>query len=223
MPSDGYGVCARFYDRVLEPVNAPLRQVARQLLPPQPGWVVLDLGCGTGAALAEYRRSGCAVLGADPSAAMLRQARARLGEQTDLRLIDDEHVPFDDGCADLVLISLVLHSVDRAAAVQILLEAARVLAPEGRILVTDFGTGGLRFPRGWLTRGVTVLAEIVAGPEHAGHAATYLRHDGLDPLVRASGLQIEVSKRVAGGNIVIEVLARGEGSPGFVGDDRMAG
>lgn len=206
MASEGYGVCARFYDRALEPMNAPLRAVARRLHPPQPGWVVLDLGCGTGAALAEYRDCGCLVLGADPSAAMLQQARTRLGDQADLRQIDGAHVPFDDGCADLVLISLVLHSVDRLSAIQILQEAARVLAPDGRILVTDFGTGGLRFPRGWLTRGFTTVAEILAGPEHAGHAVGYLRHGGLDTLVRESGLLMESSKPTAGGNIVVAVV-----------------
>ena len=206
MASEGYGVCARFYDRALEPMNAPLRKVAQRLHPPQPGWVVLDLGCGTGAALAEYRDSGCIVLGADPSAAMLQQARIRLGDEADLRRIDGEHIPFDDGCADLVLISLVLHSVDRPSATQILREAARVLAPNGRILVTDFGAGGLRFPRGWLTRGFTTVAEILAGPEHAGHAVAYLRHGGLDTLVRESGLLMENRKPTAGGNIVIAVI-----------------
>jgi ubiquinone/menaquinone biosynthesis C-methylase UbiE len=204
--SDGYGVCARFYDRALEPLNAPLRKAAHRLHPPQPGWVVLDLGCGTGAALADYRDSGCTVLGTDPSAAMLQQARARLGNEADLRQTDGEHIPFEDGCADLVLISLVLHSVSRASAIQILREAARVLAPDGRILVTDFGTDGLRFPRGWMTRGFTTFAEILAGPEHAGHAVAYLRHGGLDPLVRESGLLIENRRPTAGGNIVIAVL-----------------
>jgi SAM-dependent methyltransferase len=203
---EGYGICSRFYDRALEPMNAPLRKVAHRLHPPQPGWIVLDLGCGTGAALAEYRDSGCVVLGADPSAAMLHKARARLGEEADLRQTDGEHIPFEDGCADLVLISLVLHSVDRASAIQILREAARVLTPGGRILVTDFGTSGLRFPRGWLTRGFTTLAEVLAGPEHAGHAVAYLRHGGLDALVRESGLLTENRKPTAGGNIVIAVL-----------------
>jgi ubiquinone/menaquinone biosynthesis C-methylase UbiE len=45
-------------------------------------------------------------------------------------------------------VSLVLHSVDRTAGVGILGQAARILAPGGKVLVTDFGTGELRFPRG---------------------------------------------------------------------------
>ncbi len=45
-----------------------------------------------------------------------------------------------------------------------------VLATNGRIPVTDFGAGGLRFPRGWVTRGFTTEAEILAGPDHSDHA-----------------------------------------------------
>jgi ubiquinone/menaquinone biosynthesis C-methylase UbiE len=66
-----------------------------------------------------------------------------------------------------MLVSLVLHSVGRDEAVGILREAARVLVGDGRVLVVDFGTSGLRFPRGWLGRGITVLAELAGGPRHA--------------------------------------------------------
>lgn len=153
MRSDGYGLVSRFYDRALEPLNAPLRQVAHRMCPPQPGWTVLDIGCGTGAALAEYAAAGCSVIGVDPSPAMIDTARRRLGPEADLRQADGPCLPVADGCADLVLISLVLHSISRPDAVALLTEAGRALAPAGRVLVTDFGTAGLRFPRGWAIRG----------------------------------------------------------------------
>ncbi len=203
---DDYGLVARFYDRVLEPVNAPLRAVARRLHPTSPGSVVLDLGCGTGAALAEYQRAGCTVLGTDPSPAMLEVARGRLGPGADLRILVDGRAPFDDGCADTILIALVLHSVDRATAVDILVEAGRLLAPGGRILVTDFGTGQLRFPRGWLSRGFAIVAEALAGPTHARNSLSYARAGGLQPLVDASGLVAETTRPTAGGSVVIAVL-----------------
>lgn len=43
MASEGYGLCARFFDRALEPMDAPLRKVAHGLNRLQPGWFVLDL------------------------------------------------------------------------------------------------------------------------------------------------------------------------------------
>jgi ubiquinone/menaquinone biosynthesis C-methylase UbiE len=205
--SDAYGVQARFYDLVVEPLNAPLREAARRVCPPRPGWRVLDVGCGTGTALAEYAAAGCTVIGADPSAAMLARAVGRLGSAADLRLIDGPLLPVDDGSVDLVLISLVLHSVPHADAVGILRESERVLVPDGRVLVVDFGTSGLRFPRGWMGRGITVVAELAAGPRHAANSLDYHRRGGLPALVDEAGLAIQVSRPTAGGAITIAVLA----------------
>lgn len=204
--SDAYGMQARFYDRVVEPLNAPLRAAARKVCPSRPEWTVLDVGCGTGTALAEYAQAGCTVIGADPSPAMIAQARVRLGHDADLRLINGTRLPVDDESVDLVLVSLVLHSVPRSEAVGILREAARVVVPDGRVLVVDFGTSGLRFPRGWLGRGVTVLAELAAGPRHAANSLDYLRGGGLPALVDEAGLETQVVRPTAGGAITIAVL-----------------
>jgi ubiquinone/menaquinone biosynthesis C-methylase UbiE len=204
---DAYALQARFYDLVVEPLNAPLREAARRLCPPQREWTVLDVGCGTGAALAEYAELGCRVIGADPSPAMIAQARARLGDDADLRVIDGSRLPVDDASVDLVLVSLVLHSVSRSDAVGILREAARVVVGDGRILVVDFGTSGLRFPRGWMGRGITVVAELAAGPHHASNSWHYLRRGGLPALVAEAGLELRAVRPTAGGSIVIAVLA----------------
>ena len=82
----------------------------------------------------------------------------------------------------------MLHSISRADAVALLTEAGRALTPGGRVLVTDFGTAGPRFPRGWATRGFAVVAKVLSGPTHAGNAVGYLRHGGLGPLVAEAGL-----------------------------------
>ena len=217
MGSDGYGLCSRFYDRALEPMNAPLRRVAHRMCPPQPGWTVLDIGCGTGAALAEYAAAGCAVIGVDTSPAMIDTARQRLGPEADLRQADGPRLPVEDGCADLVLISLVLHSIPCGAAVALLMEAGRALTPTGRVLVTDFGTAGLRFPRGWATRGFTVVAEALSGPTHAANAVGYLRRGGLGPLAAEAGLTIHTQRPSAGGNITLAVLGASDDGRGTDG------
>jgi hypothetical protein len=106
-----------------------------------------------------------------------------------------------------VLVSLVLHSVGRDEAVGILREAARALVGDGRVLVVDFGTSGLRFPRGWLGRGITVLAELAGGPRHAANSFAYLRREGLPALVDEAGLEAQAVRPTAGGAITIAVLA----------------
>lgn len=204
MGSDSYSWQARIYDLVLEPLNAPVRQVARGMVTVQAGSVVLDIGCGTGAALEEFRAAGCVVMGADRSSAMLDQARERLND-VELRLMSGKTVPFGDACADLVVVSLVLHSLDHEDATTLLAEAARVLRPNGRLLVTDFGAGGLLFPRGWWTRGLTGVAELAAGPTHARRAVRYLRAGGITGVI-GTRWRSEKTKRVAGGNIEISVL-----------------
>ena len=203
---DAYAWPSRIYDAALEPMNAPVRQVALGMVPPQPGWVVVDAACGTGAALAEYRNAGCRVIGTDVSPAMLGQARARLGPDADLRQAGDGVLPVEDGSADLVLLSLVLHSIPREDALRLLAESSRALAVGGRILVTDFRAGSLRFPRGFVTRGFAVVAECLAGPAHARNALAYMRAGGLPTLVEQAGLAITSSRPTGGGNIVIAVV-----------------
>ncbi len=203
--SESYRWQARVYDLVLEPVNAPLRQVARRLAPTPRGATVLDVGCGTGAGLAEYRDAGAQVLGTDPSAAMLQQAGQRLGDGADLRPMTGSIVPFPDRSADLVVVSLVLHSLARDEAVELLGEVGRVLRPGGRVVVTDFGVERLRFPRGWWTRALTVLAELAAGPTHARHCVAFVGGGGVPALI-GPGWRVEQAKHVAGGNITITVL-----------------
>ena len=102
-----------------------------------PAWTVGDLGCGTGqtsAALAAYVRQ---VIAVDESTAMLGAARKRLASHGNVELRGGrlEALPIDDGALDVAVLSLVLHFVVDPLAV--LAEAARVLAPGGRLLLVD--------------------------------------------------------------------------------------
>lgn len=206
---DAYGLQSRMYDVVIEPLNAPLRRSARRLCPPEPTWTVLDVGCGTGTGLAEYAEMGCTVIGMDTSSAMLERARARLGAAADLRRVVGGDLPIGDGEVDLVVISLVLHSIPQPAALQLLRESARALAPGGRILITDFGTAGLLFPRGHVTRGLTGVLEVLAGPAHARSALAYLRSGGLPGLLPVAGLSLTAQRHVASGSITLAVAVPG--------------
>jgi ArsR family transcriptional regulator len=105
-----------------------------------PAWTVGDLGCGTGGtseALAPFVRRVVAV---DDSPEMLAAARRRLETQVragrvELRRGALEALPAADGELDAALLLLVLHHLPDPAAA--LAEAARVLAPGGRLVVVD--------------------------------------------------------------------------------------
>jgi ubiquinone/menaquinone biosynthesis C-methylase UbiE/DNA-binding transcriptional ArsR family regulator len=102
-----------------------------------PHWVVGDLGCGTGqvaAALAPFVKQVVAV---DRSADMLQAARRRLRDlpNVDVRRGELEALPIPDGELDAATLLLVLHHLPDP--VEALGEAARVLRPGGRLLISD--------------------------------------------------------------------------------------
>jgi ubiquinone/menaquinone biosynthesis C-methylase UbiE len=106
---------------------------------------VLDIGCGTGAALAVLAGEfECSVAGVDPSEGMLAQARARL-QGADLRHGAAEVLPFGDESFDAALMMLCVHLLDRARAFP---EARRVLVPGGRLVVATPDPAA--FPRAWM-------------------------------------------------------------------------
>jgi ArsR family transcriptional regulator len=80
---------------------------------------------------------------------MLAVARANLEKaeltRVELRQGDIYAPPFGRGSFDVVVIHQVLHYLDDPA--RALREAARLLAPGGRILVVDFAPHGLEFLR----------------------------------------------------------------------------
>jgi trans-aconitate methyltransferase len=122
-----YGANARFVTELGQPVV--------ELLAPQPGERVLDLGCGDGPLTARIAACGCQVVGVDGSAAMVAAARA-LG--IDARVMDGQALTFEAEF-DAVFSNAALHWMPRAAAV---IEGVwRALRPGGRF-VGEFGGAG---------------------------------------------------------------------------------
>ncbi|MCQ4159423.1 metalloregulator ArsR/SmtB family transcription factor [Roseomonas sp. GC11] len=100
---------------------------------------VADIGTGTGRLLEVLAPRAGAVLGLDASREMLALARARLGERglahATVRLADMYRLPLPDGGFDLATLQMVLHYAEDPAAA--LAEAARILSPEGLLVVID--------------------------------------------------------------------------------------
>ncbi len=205
---DPYRRTAAFYDRLIEPMQAGVRRIAVDLLPPQPDWQVLDVGCGTGTGMARYVAAGCAVSGVDVSAAMLEKAAARLGDQADLRITDGDALPFDGDHFDLVTASMVLHEVSAAARESFVAEMARVSKQDGRILLIDFRFGSLRGWNGPTFRVLSTIIELLSG--HYSAYRSFKASGGVPGVIAATGLGVEREKIVAGGNIAVYVV-RGTG------------
>lgn len=112
------------------------------------GKKVLDIGCGTGTLLFRLRQrygSGVLLCGIDPSEDMISIAQKRnkkLQSQINFQLGVGEAIPFKNNSFDVVLSSLAMHHLPLETKAQVAREARRVLKPDGRLLITDFGKPG---------------------------------------------------------------------------------
>jgi len=205
VPRDPYGRIAPWYDLLFEPANAPLRSISLRMHEPTTSMAVLDVGCGTGADLEPYADAGSRCYGIDASPAMLRRAQDRLGDRAELTLGDAGDLPYEDAMFDLVRASLFLHELSPATRDAVVAEMARVLAPEGRMLIVDFRDGDLT-TKGRVIRAVSMITERVAGREHKRNCKTFLRAGGAPTAMARAGFEIDRSKAVAGGNMGLYLL-----------------
>jgi ubiquinone/menaquinone biosynthesis C-methylase UbiE len=97
---------------------------------------VLDVGCGTGTLLTWLAQHATAkAWGVDASEEMLAVARAKVGEGVGLKQGRAEELPFKDGWFERVVLTLVVHHLDRERAFA---EFRRVLADDGRLAIATF-------------------------------------------------------------------------------------
>lgn len=204
--SDPYRHSASYYDRVIEPLLAALREIGMALLPPRPGLRVLDVCCGTGTLLARYAQRGCEVAGVDRSPAMLSVAAHKGGPRGRLAVADAGHLPYGAGSFDLVLFTMCLHEMPRPVRPVALAEARRVLAADGRLLIVDYHPGRLSVPRGWLQRALITVIEAAGGWEHFSGYRSFLRAGGVPGLAAEARAEVDAAKIVAGGNLGLFVL-----------------
>ena len=155
-----------------------------------PAWVVADLGCGTGQTTAALAPFVGRVIAVDESTAMLAAARRRLADRASVEVRSGrlEDLPVEDEELDAAILSLVLHFVVDPATV--LVEAARVLRPGGRVLVVDMmphEREEYRATMGHLWLGFEA-AQIGAWLESAGFADVRVVPLPPDPQAKGPGL-----------------------------------
>jgi ArsR family transcriptional regulator len=126
--------------RSLHVAESEVEAACRRALEGAPVGRLVDIGTGTGRMIELFGRGAQAALGVDRSPEMLRLARAKLAEAgleaAELRQGDMYALPLPLGAADTVILHQVLHYAQNPAAA--VAEAARLLAPGGRLLVVDF-------------------------------------------------------------------------------------
>lgn len=120
-----------------------------ELLAPQPGEKILDIGCGTGHLTAKIAANGAHVTGVDRSPEMIQQAQTAY-LQIRFEVGDAKKIPLD-GPFDAVFSNATLHWIKEPE--RVVVEISRLLRPGGRF-VAEFGGKGN-------------IAELVAAMERA--------------------------------------------------------
>ena len=142
--------------------------------------LLLDVGCGSGAAVREAAPLVARVVGLDLSPKMIDEAR-RLSKgiaNAELEIGDSEHLPFADGEFTAVLCTSSFHhypNPERAVK-----EMARVLGPSGRLALGDIDRGHLF--NGLIDRLARHLDAGHAGFHSSTEIARYMSEAGLTPI-----------------------------------------
>ncbi len=125
--------------RSLHIAESEVEAAVGRALADKPVGRLVDVGTGTGRMIELFGRDAVHAVGVDRSPEMLRLARVKLGEagfETELRQGDMYSLALPASSADTVIIHQVLHYAQQPAAA--VAEAARLLAPGGRLLIVDF-------------------------------------------------------------------------------------
>ncbi|HEX3954485.1 MAG TPA: metalloregulator ArsR/SmtB family transcription factor [Stellaceae bacterium] len=151
---------------------------------------LLDIGTGTGRMLEILGPSVANALGIDQSREMLAVARVNLERaglgNSIVRLGDMYQLPLADASIDAVVIHQVLHYADRPAAA--IAEAARVLRPNGSLVVVDFAPHALEYLR----------------DEHAHRRLGFADAD-VEEWCRAAGLEPEAPRLLPGDPLTVVI------------------
>lgn len=113
----------------------------------RPGDRVLDLGCGTGTLCVMLKRHcpEAEIIGIDPDPAMLARARQKAdADGLEITLLEGSATDLPGEAVlgrpvDTVLSSLMFHHLPRTGKQAALTEALRLLKPEGRLVLADWG------------------------------------------------------------------------------------
>ncbi|MGE0735308.1 MAG: ArsR/SmtB family transcription factor [Alphaproteobacteria bacterium] len=148
----------------------------RALLLEAPVHDLLDIGTGTGRVLELMGPDVDAAVGIDTSREMLSVARTNLDKAAlshcQVRQADMYQLPFTGERFDAVTLHMVLHYADDPS--RVVAEAARVLRPNGRLIVVDFAPHAMNLLRDehahrWMGFADDAMASFLGDAGLSGH------------------------------------------------------
>lgn len=150
------------------------------LLAPQPGERILDLGCGDGVLTAKLQAVGCDVVGVDASEAMVT-ATQNLGITASV--MSGESLTFEPESFDAVFTNAALHWMKRSNVV--VTGVHRILKPGGRFVGEFGGAGNVATIEGAIASGLSKRNIQVESPWFFPHPEEYCQ------ILAAAGFTVE--------------------------------
>lgn len=181
-----YRSFAPLYDAVYGAVLNPGRRAAVRQMDLQSGARVLEVGVGTGLALAAYPK-GAQITGVDISSEMLERARRRVALRRfshvmDLRVMDARSLEFPDASFDTVVAMYVISVTPEPK--RVIAEMRRVCRPGGQVMIVNHFRTDSRPVR---------MVEKLLRPLH--RMVNYSAELDYDDFVQSSGLEVIRSSR----------------------------
>jgi ArsR family transcriptional regulator len=174
--------------RTLHIAESEVEAAIARALGDRPVGRLIDIGTGTGRMLELFGAAAASALGVDRSPEMLRLARVKLAEaglaSAELRQGDMYSLPLPSSSYDTAIIHQVLHYVQQPGAA--VAEAARLLAPGGRLLIVDFAPHEREELR---TRDA--------------HARLGFADEAVVQWMEAAGLEARVAEHLEGGELTV--------------------
>ncbi len=147
-----WAVFARLYDIAVSSLYK-LRDYVVELSEARKGALILDVATGTGKQAFAFAKKGYKVRGIDISESMLRVAtKNNKYANAVFEVADAVNLPFEDNAFDVICISFAIHDMPKTIQKRVLKEIARVVKPDGSIVIVDYA-----LPRNWVLRSLIYL------------------------------------------------------------------
>ncbi len=121
-----------------------IREIALATADVAPGKIAADIGAGTGFITERLLQKNLKVIAIDQSEAMIEVLKRKF-KIVDCRVGKAESLPVEDETVDYVFANMYLHHVEEPS--EALKEMARILKPEGRLVITDLDEHNYEFLR----------------------------------------------------------------------------
>ncbi len=176
-----WAVFAPLYNIAVRPLSK-LRDYVVKWSEARRGSTILDVATGTGKQAFAFAKKGYRVTGIDISDAMLRVA-IKNNKYTNVKfeVADASYLPFEDNTFNIASISFAIHDMPETVQKRVLREMARIVKPEGSLIIMDYALPRYRI--------LGLLIYIIVRSYEGKYYVNFIKSD-IRRLIKDAGIKI---------------------------------